>query len=96
VEARREYAANAILDDERLRGDLTDEEYAPIQAEALVYVDAKATATNGMDEDAARRAIDAAVADAKERIRSRRPRAGPSAPPRPRFADFLRRLHLRL
>lgn len=69
--ARREYAANAILEDERLRGDLTDEEYEPIQAEALRYVDAKARATARMSEVGARRAIELAIAEAKARIRSR-------------------------
>jgi hypothetical protein len=95
--ARREYAANAILEDARLRGDLTDEEYTPIQAEALEYVDQKALGTEGLDEDAARQAIDAAVADAKSRIRARTSQpATPSPAPTNPFSGFLRRLRLRL
>jgi hypothetical protein len=101
LEARREYAANAILEDVRLRGELSDEEYGPIQAEALAYVDAKARATAGLDDEAARRAIEASIAEAKDRVRSRT--AKPAAPavlpisqPANPFAGFLRRLRLRL
>jgi hypothetical protein len=65
AQARREYAANAIVEDARLRGELTDEQYEPIQAEALAYVDAVAQKTAKMAE------IDRAIAEAKERIRAR-------------------------
>jgi hypothetical protein len=71
LEARREYAANAIVEDARLRGELTDEQYEPIQAEALAYVDAAAQKTGRMGEEKARRLIDQAVTEAKERIRAR-------------------------
>jgi hypothetical protein len=65
VQARREYAANAILEDARLRGELTDEQYEPIQAEALAYVDEVARKSRQAAE------IDRAIAEAKERVRAR-------------------------
>ena len=40
LEARRERAAVRILEDETLRGDLTDDAYAPLQAWALAWIDA--------------------------------------------------------
>lgn len=71
LRARREYAANAILEDERLRGDLTDDQFAPIQADALKQVDQAALATKGQTDDAARQAIDATVQSAKDAVRQR-------------------------
>ena len=55
-----ERATNAILEDERLRGALTDDEYAPIQAATLKWLEGQLT--SGAQ-------IDAAVAEAKDRIR---------------------------
>jgi hypothetical protein len=78
MRARREYAANAILEDERLRGDLTDDQFGQLQADALKEVDQAALATKGLDEDAARKALDEAVQRAKERVRER---ATPPAQP---------------
>lgn len=67
----REYAANAILEDERLRGDLTDDQFAPIQADALREVDRQVTAARGLAEDAARRLVDQAIARVKARVQRR-------------------------
>lgn len=76
LKSRREYAANLILEDVRLRGELTDDQYAPIQAEALGRVDQAALATRGMREAAARQAIDQAVAEVKDELRQRVAKVG--------------------
>lgn len=71
MRARREYAANAIVEDERLRGDLTDDQYGSAQADALKQVDDAALATKGQPDDAARQTIDAAIQTAKDGVRQR-------------------------
>jgi hypothetical protein len=53
LRARRERAAAAVAEDERLRGDLTDDVFAPLQRWALAWVDAYAAATAGLDDEAA-------------------------------------------
>lgn len=68
-EARREYAANRILEDERLRGPLDDVAYAPLQRWALDWVDAYALATAGIEDDTrARQHVDAGVAWVRTQI----------------------------
>jgi phosphatidylserine/phosphatidylglycerophosphate/cardiolipin synthase-like enzyme len=58
VAARQERAAGRILDDERLRGDLTDDEYQPLLDWALAMTDRIAASTAGMDDSEADRVID--------------------------------------
>ena len=61
IASRQERAAGRILDDERLRGDLTDEEFQPLLEWALVETDQIATSTTGMSDAEADAAIDAAL-----------------------------------
>ena len=62
VRLRRESAAGRITDDERLRGDLEDDDYTPIQNWALAWADAYARSTAGEPDDAAATAaIDAGL-----------------------------------
>lgn len=70
LDGRRERAANALLEDERLRGRLTDDAYRPLQAWALGWVDAHARATAGLDDAPASQAIDRGVAGAKAQLRA--------------------------
>jgi len=51
--SRRERAAGRILDDEHLRGDLTDDEYKPLLDWALDLIDRVALGTAGEDDDRA-------------------------------------------
>ena len=68
VAARQERAAERLLDDERLRGSLTDEQFQPLLDWALAIVDRLAAATAGESEEAAERGIDAALADLRDAI----------------------------
>lgn len=70
LDARRERAANAVVENEQLRGELTDDAYSPIQAWALDWVDAYALATAALPEDAARAAVDVGVAWVSAQVRA--------------------------
>jgi hypothetical protein len=48
LEARQEYAANLLLEDSRLRGALTDEQFQPLLDWALTWTDAYAASTVGL------------------------------------------------
>ena len=62
MERRRESACERITDDERLRGELEDDEYLPIQEWALTWADAYARSTAGVvNDEAATSAIDAGL-----------------------------------
>ena len=62
ITQRRESAAGRIADDERLRGELEDADYAPFQKWALAWADAYACSTAGEPDDAvATAAIDAGL-----------------------------------
>jgi phosphatidylserine/phosphatidylglycerophosphate/cardiolipin synthase-like enzyme len=61
VAARQEQAAARILEDERLRGGLTDDEYQPLLDWALTMTDRIAASTAGMDDSEADRAIEAGL-----------------------------------
>jgi hypothetical protein len=66
--ARRERAAGRIVDDERLRGPLADETFAPLQEWALGWVDAYARATAGLDDAAAEAALEAGLGWARAQL----------------------------
>jgi len=66
--ARRERAAGRIVDDERLRGPLADEAFAPLQEWALGWVDAYARATAGLDAAAAEAALEAGLGWARAQL----------------------------
>ncbi|HEY3082387.1 MAG TPA: hypothetical protein VGM69_21075 [Chloroflexota bacterium] len=51
LEARQEYAANLLLEDSRLRGALTDDQFQPLLDWAMTWTDAYAAATIGLAED---------------------------------------------
>ncbi len=58
IVARQERAAGRILDDERIRGDLTDDEFQPLLDWALSVADRLAAATAGQDDASADRTLD--------------------------------------
>lgn len=68
VAARQEHAAGLILEDERLRGDLTDDEYQPLQTWALAASDRIVEQTIVPDDDAAMAEIGVHVAQVKEAV----------------------------
>ena len=49
IDRRQEYAANLLLEDESLRGRLTDAQFQPLLDWALTWSDAYAAATLGVD-----------------------------------------------
>ncbi len=61
VAARQEWAAERLLEDERLRGELTDDEFQPLLDWALATVDRVAAETAGQTEEVARRRLEAAL-----------------------------------
>ena len=62
MDRRREYASGRITDDERLRGELEDDEYRPIQSWAMAWADTYARSTLGeANDEAAAAAIDAGL-----------------------------------
>ncbi|MCC7367806.1 MAG: hypothetical protein IT306_05260 [Chloroflexi bacterium] len=61
VPGRQERAAGRILDDEGLRGDLTDDEYQPLLDWALAQTDALAAATAALDDEQADTTIEAGL-----------------------------------
>lgn len=66
MEAQR--AAERLVDDERLRRNLTDQQFGPLLDWALGLVDRVARATAGQSEEAARRRIDRVVAQVRETL----------------------------
>ena len=68
VAARQERAAERLLDDERLRGSLTDEQFQPLLDWGLAIVDRVAAATAGDTDERAEERIDAALADLRDAI----------------------------
>src|SRR5215208_2693241 len=58
VEARARRAAERLVDDERLRRNLTDEQFGPLLEWALGLVDRGAEATVGESDEAAERSLD--------------------------------------
>jgi hypothetical protein len=70
VPGRQERAAGRILDDEGLRGDLTDDEFQPLLDWALAQTDRAAAATASQDDQAADAAIDGAIMTIREVLRA--------------------------
>ena len=50
IEQRQEYAANLLIEDVRLRGRLTDDEFQPLLDWALTWTDGYAAATGGLPD----------------------------------------------
>jgi hypothetical protein len=70
VPGRQERAASRILEDESLRGDLTDDEFQPLLDWALAQTDRAAAATARLEDEAADAFIDAAVSAVREALRA--------------------------
>lgn len=70
VASRQERAAGRLLDDETLRGDLTDDEFQPLQDWALATSDRLAAATTASSDDAAWPVIDAGLERIREAVRT--------------------------
>ena len=62
----RERAAERLLEDERLRGNLTDDEFQPLLDWALAAVDGVAIQTSRASDDTAETRVDAAVAAVRQ------------------------------
>ena len=58
IASRQECAASRVLDDERLRGDLADDEYQPLLDWALAEADRAAVSTEALDDAEADAQID--------------------------------------
>ncbi|HEV8636531.1 MAG TPA: hypothetical protein VG370_20115 [Chloroflexota bacterium] len=69
LSTRQEYAANLVLEDSRLRGSLTDDQFQPLLDWALTWTDAYAAATVGLADDWKPR-VDVGVAWVKAQIRA--------------------------
>ena len=69
IASRQERAASRIVDDERLRGDLADDEFQPLLDWALAATDRIAAATAGLDDPSADQKIEDGVAAVKEIVR---------------------------
>ncbi len=65
-EALERSAAEQLLDDEKLRGDLTDDEYSPLQAWALDQLHARIMAIASPDTPEAETEVEHAVADLRQ------------------------------
>ena len=61
VPGRQERAAGRILDDEGLRGDLTDDEFQPLLDWALSVTDKVAEATSNLDDEQAEPVLDSSI-----------------------------------
>lgn len=70
VAARQERAAERLLEDERLRGDLTDDEFQPLLDWALAASDGLAARTAGLSDDEADRMLDAGLDRIKDGVRT--------------------------
>lgn len=68
AEARAQRAAERLVDDERLRRNLTDQQFGPLLDWALGLVERVATATAGQSDEAARRRIDHVLAQVRETL----------------------------
>lgn len=70
VASRQERAAERLLEDERLRGDLTDDEFQPLLDWALAASDALAAGTTGLPDHEADTAIEAGLGQIKDGVRT--------------------------
>ncbi|MFN8636846.1 MAG: hypothetical protein U0893_23610 [Chloroflexota bacterium] len=69
VAARQERAASRILEDESLRGDLTDDEFQPLLDWALAAADRVAVATAGLSDEVADGRLDERLGQIRESVR---------------------------
>lgn len=70
ITSRQERAAGLILDDERLRGALTDEEYQPLLDWALAASDRVVASTTGQNDATAEQAIASGLQAIKEVVQA--------------------------
>jgi hypothetical protein len=68
VAARQERAASRILDDERLRGDLTDDEFQPLLDWALAAADRLVASTARLSDERAEQRIDGGLSAIREAV----------------------------
>ena len=68
VQGRLERAAERLLEDERLRGSLTDDEFQPLLDWALATVERAAAPTTGEPDAAADQRVNAALAKIREAL----------------------------
>jgi hypothetical protein len=68
VAARQERLASRILEDERLRGDLTDDEFQPLLDWAMAAADGLAASTAGQPDEQADRRLDGGLRAIKEAV----------------------------
>jgi hypothetical protein len=68
VATRQERLASQILEDERLRGDLTDDEFQPLLNWALTAADRLAASTAGLPDEQADRRIDTGLSAIRESV----------------------------
>jgi hypothetical protein len=69
VPGRQERAAGRILDDEGVRGDLTDDEYQPLLDWALSVTDLVAAGTATLDDDEAEPVLDHGISIVRQVLR---------------------------
>lgn len=70
VASRQERAAERLLEDERLRGDLTDDEFQPLLDWALVASDALVAGTAGLPDHEADTVVDGGLGQIKDGVRT--------------------------
>lgn len=68
VAARQERVASRILEDERLRGDLTDDEFQPLLDWALAAADELVASTAGQTDEQADRRIDGGLSAIRDAV----------------------------
>lgn len=68
VAARQERVASRILEDERLRGDLADDEFQPLLDWAMTAADGLAASTAGLSDEQADRRIEGGMQAIKEAV----------------------------
>ncbi|MBA2451387.1 MAG: hypothetical protein H0V51_25510 [Chloroflexi bacterium] len=68
VEVRAQRAAERLVEDERLRRNLTDEQFGPLLGWALALVDRVAEATAGESDEAAEGRLDRVVVQLRETL----------------------------
>jgi len=69
IEARRQRAAERLLEDESLRGDLTDNEFLPLLDWALAAIDPIASRTIGLNDGQAETMIERGHSQVREAVR---------------------------
>jgi hypothetical protein len=68
VAARQERAASRILEDERLRGDLTDDEFQPLLDWAMAAAERLVASTAGLSDERAEERIDSGLSAIRETV----------------------------